>query len=82
MPKSKGGMGFRDMHAFNQALLAKQAWHLLESSDNLCARLLRAKYYPNGNLMDTVSAGNVSAVWRGIVHGLQLLKKRDYLEGG
>lgn len=63
-------------------LLAEQAWCLLESPASLCARLLRTKYYPNGNLIGTTFAGNVSAVWRGIEHGLQLLKKRDYLEGG
>ena len=75
LPKSKGGMGFRDMRAFNQALLAKQAWRLLEFPDSLCSRLLRAKYFPNGNLMDTVFTGNASAVWRGIEHGLELVKK-------
>ena len=75
LPKAMGGMGFRDMRAFNQALLAKQPWRLLDSLDSLCARLLRAKYYPRSNLLDTVFSSSSSAVWKGIVHGLELLKK-------
>ena len=74
-PRIWGGMVFRDMRAFNQALLAKQAWRLLDSPDSLCARLLRAKYYPNRNLLDTLFPSSSSAVWRGITHGLELLKK-------
>ena len=75
LPKSKGGMGFRDMRAFNQALLVKQAWRLLDTPDSLCARLMRAKYYPNGNLLDTVFTRNSSVVWKGIEHRLELLKR-------
>ena len=39
------------------------------------ARLLKAKYFPTGELVDTVFTGNASAVWRGIEHGLELVKK-------
>lgn len=75
LPKSKGGMGFRDMRAFNQGLLAKQAWRLIDVPNSLCARLLKAKYYPNSDILDTVFPANSSVVWKGIVHGLELVKK-------
>ncbi|KAM0876387.1 hypothetical protein ACQ4PT_036201 [Festuca glaucescens] len=66
---------FRDMRCFNQALLAKQAWRLLVNPESPCARLLKSKYYPNGNLVDTVFTGNSSAVWKGVEYGLELLKR-------
>jgi hypothetical protein len=73
--KSKGGMGFRDMRKFNQALLARQAWRLVQFPESLCARVLRAKYFPNGELVDTVFTGNASPTWRSIEYGLELLKQ-------
>jgi hypothetical protein len=74
-PKCKGGMGFRDLRLFNQALLAKQAWRLVMYPESLCARLLKAKYYPDGDLLDTAFIKNISPYWQGITHGLDLLKK-------
>ena len=73
-------MGFRNLRLFNQALLAKQAWRLIEKPDSLCARLLKAKYFPVGNLIDTAFIQNSSPCWQGIMHGLELLKKG--LSGG
>jgi hypothetical protein len=75
LPKGLGGMGFHDLHLFNQALVARQAWRLIQFPESLCARLLRAKYYPHGELIDTVFPGDVSLSWRGIKHGLTLVKK-------
>ena len=46
IPKERGGMGFRDIHSFNLAMLAKQCWRLIENFGSLCAQVLRAKYYP------------------------------------
>ena len=50
------------MRDFNQALLTKQAWRLLEAPGSLCARLLREKYYSNESIPDTVFNGNSLAV--------------------
>ena len=73
--KTQGGLGFKDFRVFNQALLARQAWRLLTKPDSLCARVLKARYYPDGRLEDTVFAGNGSSSWQAICHGLELLKK-------
>jgi hypothetical protein len=73
--KDKGGMGFRDLQKFNQALLARQAWRLLVRPDSLCARIMKEKYYPNGALLDTSFPQVASPCWRSIEHGLELLKK-------
>ncbi|KAH9800659.1 hypothetical protein KPL71_000753 [Citrus sinensis] len=43
--KSRGGMGFRDLTSFNQALVAKQGWRLLRFPNSLMARVMQAKYY-------------------------------------
>jgi ribonuclease HI len=74
-PKYQGGVGFRDLKFFNQALLARQAWRLLQFPDSLCAQLLKARYYPSANLLDTAFIQNTSPSWQGIVYGLELLKK-------
>ena len=74
-PKNKGGAGFRVFRMFNQALLARQAWRLWPTPESLCAQVLNARYYPSGNLVDTVFSGNASSSWLAISHGLYLLKK-------
>jgi hypothetical protein len=63
------------MRLFNQALLASKAWRLIEFLESLCSKLLKAKYFPNGFLVDTVFTGNGSSTWHAIEHGLQLLKQ-------
>lgn len=74
-PKRAGGIGFRDMHLFNVALLARQSWRLIQYPNSLCARVLKSKYYPKGDLLNTVFSSDASPVWRGIEQGLELLKK-------
>jgi hypothetical protein len=70
------------MRVFNHALLARQAWRLIENPDSLCARVLKAKYFPQGDLLDTAFTGNPSSTWTAISYGLELLKKGDIYRVG
>ena len=75
IPKHEGGMGFRDLHCFNQAMLAKQVWRLLSEPVSLCAQVLRAKYYPDGDLVNAVLKKGSSFTWQSIMSGLKTFKR-------
>lgn len=51
LAKGEGGLGFRDIHVLNVAMLAMQGWRLFMSPDSLCAPILMAKYYPDGDML-------------------------------
>ena len=48
--KMNGGMGFRNLQAFNLAMLAKQGWRLISNPNSLVAQIYRARYYPHGHV--------------------------------
>ncbi|KAL6566692.1 hypothetical protein OROMI_015096 [Orobanche minor] len=73
--KRDGGMGFRDITSFNQAMLAKQGWRLIQNDSSLLAQILKARYFPNRSFRDAPIGYNPSYTWRSIVAGRELLKE-------
>jgi len=73
--KQKGGLGYRDLHLFNLAMLARQGWRLIMEPNLLCAQVLRAKYFQNGDPLTASEKPGISYTWRSILRGLQALKK-------
>ena len=75
LPKGSGGLGFRNIELFNQALSARKAWRILQDPGSLSARVLKAVYFPAGELMDAELGSSPSRVWRAIVDGIQVLQQ-------
>ena len=71
--KEEGGIGFRMIHEFNLALLAKQLWHLIQFPDLLVARVLQRKYYRKSSPLRIGSVDNPSYVWTSIIAAKKLL---------
>jgi len=69
-----GGLGFRDIQKFNDALLAKVSWRILFNPDCLLARVLLGKYSHSCQFLDSKTPKYASHGWRGIVIGRDLLK--------
>ncbi|XP_031090962.1 uncharacterized protein LOC115995954 [Ipomoea triloba] len=74
-PKKYGGMGFKRIHEFNIALLAKQGWRLLIKPDSLVGKLLKARYFPRCGFLEAQLGCNPSYIWRSILAGQQVLKQ-------
>lgn len=72
--KEDGGLGFRDIQCFNDAMLAKISWKVLTSPDCLLARVLKGKYCTNGDFLKVSAPSNCSHGWRGILIGRDLIK--------
>ena len=72
--KTQGGMGFREFEKFNLALFGKHGWRLLIHPDTLCSRVLKGKYFPNGDFMQAHAPASASATWKAIIAGRTALQ--------
>lgn len=68
-------MSFRDLHVFNKALLAKQAWRILENPNTLWAKTLKSIYFPNKTFLKAKCTNNCSWFWKSLISSKELLKK-------
>ena len=72
MPKNEGGMGFKELRKFNDAMLAKQVWWLVHDKESLFYRVFKAKFFPSGDIFAAqVKSG--SYAWRSIFKARYLI---------
>ena len=64
--KLLGGIGFRDLHQFNDALLGKQVWHLFHEKETLSYKVFNTKYFPSSDIFGVVLNPRCSFAWKSI----------------
>ena len=73
--KEMGGMGFKEIEKFNDALLAKQVWRLMHNLDLLCFRVFKARFFPNCSILDAKESNFGSYAWKSILSARDVIKK-------
>lgn len=73
--KGFGGLGFRNIETFNNAMLSKQLWRVLKVLDSLVAWIFKHKYFLNGQLLDAKIGYKPSFLWKSLCDSLDLQKK-------
>lgn len=71
--KAMGGIGFRELHYFNVAMLAKQLWRILHQPNSLAAQILKAKYFRRNELLQAQLGFKPSYLWRSLLAARDLV---------
>ncbi|KAL0360990.1 UNVERIFIED_CONTAM: putative mitochondrial protein [Sesamum radiatum] len=71
--KNEGSLGFRQLELFNDALLAKQAWRIIQNPSSLVSQILKAKYFPKSDFFNAKLGSRPSLTWQSILGVRQLI---------
>ena len=74
-PKFEGGMGFKELSLFNDALLAKQTWRLLHNTNSLFYKVFKSKFFPNCSIMEAKEGYEGLYAWRSILKGREVIRQ-------
>ncbi|XP_027099102.2 uncharacterized protein [Coffea arabica] len=72
--KGRGGLGFKDLDAFNKALLAKQLWRIICSPNLLMSKVIRGNNLKDHKSLDNHPPNSASWAWKSIHSAWELLE--------
>lgn len=75
LPKSLGGLNFKDIEGFNQALVAKQVLRIFSNPNSLVSRFFKSIYFSSSSILSADSGSNPTYLRRSLLWGRDLLVK-------
>lgn len=73
--KEEGGIGFKDFEGFNNALLAKTAWRILQFPAANWVKILKSIYFPHTSFLQAKQGNRASWGWNSILKGRDCLMR-------
>ncbi|XP_023899904.2 uncharacterized mitochondrial protein AtMg00310-like [Quercus suber] len=73
--KEVSGMGFKEIEKFNDALLAKQVWRMINNPDSLCHRVFKARFFPYCSILEAREATVGSYAWKSILNARDVIRR-------
>ena len=65
--KEVGGLGFKEIEKFNDSLLAKQVWRMINNPSSLSHCVFKARFFPNCSILDAKDSSIGSYAWKSIL---------------
>ena len=68
-------MGFKEIDKFNDALLAKQVWIMINNPESLCYRVFKARFFLDCSILDAKESTIGSYAWKSILSVRDVIQK-------
>lgn len=75
IPKRWGGLGFKNLKYFNEALITKLAWRLVQEKGKNWTLILEARYFKQENILQNDLTDKDTEIWKIITKGIEWLRK-------
>ncbi|XP_023919950.1 uncharacterized mitochondrial protein AtMg00310-like [Quercus suber] len=76
--KEVGGLGFKEIEKFNDALLAKQVWHMINNLDSLCHHVFKARFFLDCSILEAKDSIVGSYAWKSILSARDVIRKEMF----
>ena len=71
-------MGFKEIEKFNDALLAKQVWRLINIPNSLCQCVFKARFFPDCSILEARESIVGSYAWKSLLSARDDLACREW----